>query len=72
MAMPFLKFSILTCAIYVMVVLLFELGTIAFARLFGGVIYGGRPSAMALFFGSIWAVSYCLAWYMFGLRPIPH
>jgi hypothetical protein len=68
--MPILKFSVLTCAIYLLIVLLLELGTMVYARLFGGVILGGRPWGIALFFASIWALSYSVAQYAFRFPPI--
>ena len=68
--MPILKFSALTCAIYLLIVLLIELGTIVFARLFGGVIFGGRPLGFALFFALLWVLSYSIAQYAFRFPPI--
>lgn len=68
--MPILKFSALTCAIYLLIVLLLDLGTIVFARLFGGVIFGGRPWGIALVFASIWALSYSTAQYVSRFPPI--
>jgi len=68
--MPILKFSALVCAIYLLIVLLLELGTIVSARLFGGIIFGGRPWAIALFFASLWVVSYSVAQYAFRFPPI--
>jgi hypothetical protein len=67
--MPILKFSALTCAVYLLIVLLLELATIVFARLFGGVIFGGRPWGIALFFASIWVLSYSVAQYAFRFPP---
>lgn len=68
--MPILKFSALTCAIYLLIVSLLEMGTIVSARLFGGVIVGGRPWGIALFFASLWVLSYSIAQYLFRFPPI--
>ncbi len=68
--MPILKFGALTCAIYLLIILLLELGTVFVARLFGGVILGGRPWGIAVFFASIWLLSYSIAQYAFRFPPI--
>jgi hypothetical protein len=66
-----LKFGALTCAIYILVLLVFELGTIVYARLFGGIILGGRPWVVTLFFAFVWVLSYSVAQYAFRFPPNP-
>jgi hypothetical protein len=68
--MPILKFSMLTCAIYLGIALLLELGTIIFARFSGGIIIGGRPWGIALVFGLVWLLSYSVAWRVLRFPPI--
>jgi hypothetical protein len=68
--MPILKFSILTCAIYLGIVFLVELGTIVFARFCGGIIIGGRPWGVGLIFAFVWLLSYSVAWRVLRFPPI--
>jgi hypothetical protein len=68
--MPILKISILTCAIYLAIALLLDLGTALYACFFGGLVVGGRPWGIALVFAFIWLLSYLVAWHALRLPPI--
>lgn len=58
------RLSILTCTIYLVITLLVELGMMAFAHFYGGVIIGGRPWAIGLIFCFVWLLSYSIAWHI--------
>ena len=60
--MMIIKLGLLTCLIYMTLLVVLDVSLTWVARLFGGVIVGGRSWGIAIIFAMVWVLSYVLAW----------
>jgi hypothetical protein len=59
------KMALVTCAFYIGVSVLLEVGLLVAAKTRGGILYTLNPMAWGLVFGVAWLISFVLAWRVF-------